>query len=137
MRIKKWVEAIRKIVHYSNFNDLYEIKETLGKGKFGLVKLGIHKETGRKVAVKIINKQLVDDIDVQQVKSEIDILKIAKHPNIIKLYDIFENEHFIFIIMEYCQGGDLFSYIEKRGFKLKEDFAAKIIHKLCTAVSFL
>ena len=134
---KKWVEAIRKIVHYSNFNDLYEIKETLGKGKFGLVKLGIHKETGRKVAVKIINKQLVDDIDVQQVKSEIDILKIAKHPNIIKLYDIFENEHFIFIIMEYCQGGDLFSYIEKRGFRLKEDFAAKIIYKLCAAVSFL
>ena len=134
---KKWVEAIRKIVHYSNFNELYEIKGTLGKGKFGLVKLGIHKETGRKVAVKIINKQLVDDIDVQQVKSEIDILKIAKHPNIIKLYDIFENEHFIFIIMEYCQGGDLFSYIEKRGFRLKEDFAAKIIYKLCAAVSFL
>jgi calcium-dependent protein kinase len=39
--------------------------------------------------------------------------------------------------MEYCAGGDLFSYIEKRGFKLKEEFAAEIIHKLCTAVFFL
>ena len=133
----KWIEAIRKIVHYSNFHELYDIRETLGKGKFGLVKLGIHKETGRKVAVKIINKQIVDDIDIQQVKSEIDILKIAKHPNIIKLYDVFENEHFIFIIMEYCPGGDLFFYIEKRGFKLKEYFAAQIIYKLCTSLFFL
>ena len=53
---KRWVESIRKVVHYSNLNDLYEIKSTLGKGKFGLVKLGIYKENGRKVAVKIINK---------------------------------------------------------------------------------
>jgi serine/threonine protein kinase len=133
----KWVESIRKVVHYSNLNDLYEIKSPLGKGKFGLVKLGIHKESGREVAVKIINKKLVGPVDVQQVKSEIDILKIAKHPNIIKLYDVFENEKYIYIIMEYCAGGDLFSYIEKRGFRLKEERAAEIIHKLCTTVYFL
>jgi serine/threonine protein kinase len=134
---KRWVESIRKVVHYSNLNDLYEIKSTLGKGKFGLVKLGIYKENGRKVAIKIINKKLVEPVDIQQLKSELDILKIAKHPNIIKLYDVFENEKLIYIIMEYCPGGDLFSYIEKRGFKLKEERAAEIIHKLCTAVYFL
>ena len=133
----KWVESIRKVVHYSNLNDLYEIKGDLGKGKFGLVKLGVHKESGREVAVKIINKKLVGPVDVQQVKSEIDILKIAKHPNIIKLYDVFENEQLIYIIMEYCAGGDLFSYIEKRGFRLKEERAAEIIHKLCTTIYFL
>ena len=133
----KWVEAIRKVVHYSNLKDLYEIKGDLGKGKFGLVKLGVHKESGREVAVKIINKKLVGPVDVQQVKSEIDILKIAKHPNIIKLYDVFENEKLIYIIMEYCAGGDLFSYIEKRGFRLKEERAAEIIHKLCTTIYFL
>ena len=76
-------------------------------------------------------------VDVQQVISEIDILKIAKHPNIIKLYDVYENEKFIHIIIEYCAGGDLFSYIEKRGFKLKEERAAEIIPKLCTKVYFL
>ena len=133
----KWVESIRKVVHYSNLSDLYEIKGNLGKGKFGLVKLGVHKESGREVAVKIINKKLVGPIDLQQVKAEIDILKIAKHPNIITLYDVFENEKFIYIIMEYCPGGDLFSYIEKRGFRLKEERAAEIIHKLCTTIYFL
>jgi len=132
-----WVNAIRKIVGYSNLNEIYEIRQVLGKGKFGLVKLGIHRGNGRKVAIKIINKKLVTAIDVQQVKTEIDILKIAKHPNIIQLYDVFENENYIYIIMEYCAGGDLFSYIEKRGFRLPETRAAEIIHKLSTAVFFL
>ena len=132
-----WVNTIRKIVGYSNLNEIYEIRQVLGKGKFGLVKLGIHRESGRKVAIKIINKKLVTAIDVQQVKTEIDILKIAKHPNIIQLYDVFENENYIYIIMEYCAGGDLFSYIEKRGFRLPETRAAEIIHKLSTAVFFL
>ena len=133
----KWVNTIRNIVGYSNLNEIYEIKQVLGKGKFGLVKLGIHRGNGRKVAIKIINKKLVTAIDVQQVKTEIDILKIAKHPNIIQLYDVFENENYIYIIMEYCAGGDLFSYIEKRGFRLPETRAAEIIHKLSTAVFFL
>ena len=133
----KWVEAIRKVVHYSNISELYEIKGNLGKGKFGQVKLGIHKESGKQVAIKIINKKYVEDMEFEQIKSEIDILKIAKHPNIIKLYDVFENEKYIYIIMEYCPGGDLFSYIEKRDFKIKEERAAEIVHKLCTAVYFL
>ena len=133
----KWVEAIRKVVHYSNISELYEIKGNLGKGKFGQVKLGIHKVSGKQVAIKIINKKYVEDMEFEQIKSEIDILKIAKHPNIIKLYDVFENEKYIYIIMEYCPGGDLFSYIEKRDFKIKEERAAEIIHKLCTAVYFL
>jgi serine/threonine protein kinase len=133
----KWVEAIRKVVHYSNISELYEIKGNLGKGKFGQVKLGIHKESGKQVAIKIINKKYVEDMEFEQIKSEIDILKIAKHPNIIKLYDVFENEKYIYIIMEYCPGGDLFSYIEKRDFKIKEERAAEIVHKLCTTVYFL
>ena len=137
MEYQHWVNTIRRIVGYSDLSEIYEIKQVLGKGKFGLVKLGVHRGSGRKVAIKIINKKLVSAIDVQQVKTEIDILKIAKHPNIIQLYDVFENENYIYIIMEYCAGGDLFSYIEKRGFRLPETRAAEIIHKLSTAVFFL
>jgi len=70
------------------------------------------------------------------VKTEIEILKICQHPNIIRLYDIFENNDYIYIIMEHCSGGDLFSYLEKRGFKLPEHRAAQIIHKLCTAIFY-
>lgn len=48
---------IKKVIGYSNLFDFYEIKETLGQGKFGLVKSAIHKKTGRKVAVKVMAKK--------------------------------------------------------------------------------
>ena len=52
--------------------------------------------------------------DLELAKTEIDILKMCQHPNIVKLYDIFDNSEYIYIVMEYCSGGDLFSCIEKR-----------------------
>ena len=92
-----WVKVIRKVTGYSNLTDIYEIKEKLGNGKFGLVRLGIHKQTGRKVAIKIMNKIDMNNQDLELVKVEIEILKIGQHPNIIRLYDIFENIDFIYI----------------------------------------
>jgi calcium-dependent protein kinase len=140
---RKWVSAIKKATGYADLNDLYEVKDKLGNGKFGLVRLGIHKQSGRKVAIKIMTKKDMTNQDLELVKTEIDILKICQHPNIIKLYDIFENVDYIYIsiyllnlVMEYCSGGDLFSYIEKRGFRLPENRAAQIMHKLCTAVFY-
>ena len=53
----KWMDAIKKVIGYSNMFDFYDIKDTLGKGKFGLVKSAIHKKTGRSVAVKVMSKK--------------------------------------------------------------------------------
>jgi serine/threonine protein kinase len=92
-----WIVSVRRAIGYSNLSDLYEVKQKLGNGKFGLVKLGVHKESGRKVAIKIINKANMSLEDQGLVKSEIEILKICQHPNIIKLYDVFENVDNIFI----------------------------------------
>lgn len=52
----KWCDAIKKVIGYSSLFDFYEVKDTLGKGKFGLVKLGVHKKTGKKVAIKVMSK---------------------------------------------------------------------------------
>jgi serine/threonine protein kinase len=57
----------------------------------------VHKETGRKVAVKIMNKIDMSIQDLELVKTEIEILKIGQHPNIIRLYDVFEKINFIYI----------------------------------------
>lgn len=94
---KLWIQKLRAAVGYANLGDLYEMKNVVGKGKFGLVRLGIHKESNRKVAIKIIYKKAMSLIDLQQVKTEIEILKVAQHPNIIRLYDVFENEEYIYI----------------------------------------
>ena len=51
------MDAIKKVIGYANMFDFYDIKETLGKGKFGLVKAATHKKTGKKVAVKVMSKK--------------------------------------------------------------------------------
>jgi len=132
-----WMKKLKNAINFTNINEKYDIQEQIGKGKFAIVYKGIHKSTGRTVAIKILNKQDMTTIDLELVKTEMDVLKICQHPNIIKLYDIHENEENIYLIMEYCQGSDLFTYIEKRGYKLNEKRACEIIHKLCAAVYYL
>ena len=133
----EWMNKLNLAINYKSLLDQYNIKEKIGKGKFGLVKYGIHKETNRPVAIKIMAKKNMKKQDLELAKTEIDILKICQHPNIVKLYDVFDNSDYIYIVMEYCSGGDLFSYIEKRNYKLNESKAAEIIHKLSMAVYYL
>ena len=132
-----WVNVLKKATGYTNLLDIYDIKQKLGKGKFGLVKLGINKETKQKVSVKIMNKNNMDSSDLELVRTEIEILKICQHPYIIKLYDVFENIDYIYIIMEHCSGGDLFSFIKSRNFMLKEEKVVVIMYKLCKAVYYV
>jgi 5'-AMP-activated protein kinase catalytic alpha subunit len=90
------------------------IGKTIGEGTFGKVKLGTHNLTGEKVAVKILEKhKIVEDVDVVRVTREIKILKLARHPNIIQLYEIIETPKQLYLIMEYISGGELFDYIVK------------------------
>lgn len=66
--------------------------------------------------------------ELELQKREIEVLKICQHPNIIRLLDVFENSENIYIVIEYMQGGDLFTYLEKREFKITEDRARSIAH---------
>ncbi len=134
---KIWVAKLKLATEYTDLTDIYEISKNLGNGKFGLVKLGINKQTGKKVAIKIMSKKEMTMEDLSLVQTEIEILKICQHPNIIHLYEVFENEDYYYIITEYCEGGDLFSYLEKRKFHLKEEKARQIIHKLLTALYYI
>ncbi len=135
--IDNWLKHLKKAIDITPINENFDLKENLGRGQFGLVKIGIHKLTGRKVAIKIMNKKEMTNKQLELVKTEIDILKICQHPNIIRLYDVIENQEKIYIVTEFCSGKDLFSYIEKRGYKLPEKRTAEIIHKLATAVFYI
>ena len=72
------------------------------------------------VAIKILEKdRITDQFDMLRVKLEIKILKTAKHPNIVQLYDIIETSAHIYLIMEYASGGELFDFIVNKN-KLSE-----------------
>lgn len=105
---KRWVDKIKKAIGHETLTDKYEVRNKLGKGKFGLVRLGIHKESGRKVAIKIMSKKEMNNQDMELVKTEIEILKVCQQPNIIRLYDVFENVDYIYI-GKYCLNLSFFS----------------------------
>ena len=80
-----------------------------------MVNLGIHKKTQQQVAVKIINKDSIKTLeDKELVRIEIGILKLCHHPNVVRLLDHLENEDYIFIVMEYIEGGTLGQYFKKK-----------------------
>lgn len=134
---QKWVNKIKKVIGYANLLDFYELREALGKGKFGTVRLGIHKKTGKKVAIKVMKKSSMKALDVELVKQEIEILKVCQHPNLLRMLDVFENMEHIYIVTELLEGGDLFTFLEKRRFRLPEPRTAKIIHSLAAGLYYL
>jgi len=129
---------IKQAIGYLNFFDYYEMLEDLGEGKFGKVKLGVYKKTKEKVAIKIIKKSSLENLkDIELVKSEIDIMKLCRHPNVVKLIDHFENSEYIFIVMELLKGGNLGEYFNKNKFQITEKRAAKIMYQLASGVKYL
>jgi len=97
----------------------------------------VQKQTKREAAIKIISKKALTVPEYEQVHTEIEILKICNHPNIIKLYDILENQDYIYIITEVCKGSDMFDYLSDRKFKIPECRAAKFINKIARAIYYL
>lgn len=138
-----WINRLRKAIGYESFFDYYEIIDDIGEGKFGVVKLGVHKNTKLRVAIKTIKKEnLKTKQDQELVKSEIDIMKLCRHPNIVSLLDHFENSEYIFIVMEYIQGGDLTKYVQKYyGGKsnktLPEKRVAELMKQLASGLEYL
>lgn len=75
--------------------------------------------------------------DIVLQKREIEILKICQHPSIVRLLDVFENQDYIYIVMEYLKGGDLFNYLEKRDFTIPESKARELSHSIATGIFYL
>jgi len=114
----------------------YILGETLGIGTFGKVKVGFHQLTGHKVAVKILNRQKIKNLDVVgKIRREIQNLKLFRHPHIIKLYQVISTPTDIFMVMEYVAGGELFDYIVKHG-KLKEEDARRFFQQIISGVDY-
>lgn len=111
--------------------DYYKFVKVIGKGAFGVVSLGIHKLTGKYVAIKLIDKEcLKDEFSKKKVLREIHILRKINHSNVIKLLEVFQSTEHILIVMEYAEGGDLLHYIKIKS-KINEDEAKNIFRQVC------
>ncbi|KAL2236104.1 UNVERIFIED_CONTAM: CBL-interacting serine/threonine-protein kinase 25 [Sesamum indicum] len=114
----------------------YEMGRLLGKGAFAKVYYARHLATDESVAIKVIKKDEVikDQRMMEQIKREIAVMRLVRHPNIVELKEVMATKSKIFFVMEYVRGGALFSKVA-RG-RLKEEAARKYFQQLISAVDF-
>ncbi len=117
-----------------NIETDYELKETLGSGAFAKVVKVLHKKTNQYRALKIIKKQ--KDQDPARMYLEVEILKKLVHPNIMQIYEFYEDKKHFQIITELCEGGELFDMIVQKG-TFNEEEAAWVMKQLMSAVNYI
>ena len=128
-KVKLTRENIIKIQKVSITNH-YEIIGELGSGSYGSVKKVRHKQIKELRAMKIILKKS------ENAKTEIDIMRKISHPNIVNIFDIYEDSKKYYIMMEICEGGELFEAISEQGAFTEED-CAYIMRQVLSAVNYL
>lgn len=116
----------------------YILGATLGEGAFGKVKLASHFQSRQNVAIKILDKTKMneEEDDFFRVQKEISVLKKMRHKNIIQLYEIMESVKNIYLVMEYCEGKELFDYIVMKK-QLTEAEALKYFQQIIDAVEYM
>ncbi|KMT05442.1 hypothetical protein BVRB_7g175690 [Beta vulgaris subsp. vulgaris] len=113
----------------------YEIGRLLGQGTFAKVYYARSLETGQSVAIKVIDKEKVLRVGLMdQIKREISVMGMVRHPNIVHLYEVMATKTKIYFVMEHAKGGELFDKLTKG--RLKEDVAQKYFRQLISAVDF-
>ncbi|KAK4361484.1 hypothetical protein RND71_020436 [Anisodus tanguticus] len=116
-----------------DFDKRYTIGKLLGHGQFGYTYVATDKFSGDRVAVKRIEKnKMVLPIAVEDVKREVKILKaLAGHENVVQFYNSFEDDNYVYIVMELCEGGELLDRIlSKKDSRYTEKDAAIVVRQM-------
>lgn len=125
-----------KYEFFEDISQYYHVHEKkLGEGGFAKVRLATHLATKQPVAIKCIDKIKIGP-ELPRIYNEIECLKKLKHNNIARLYQVFETRTSIYLVLEYCAGGELFDYIVSKS-KLEESESAQIIHDLMRVLNFI
>mmetsp|Transcript_15077 Transcript_15077/g.21516 ORF Transcript_15077/g.21516 Transcript_15077/m.21516 type:complete len:524 (-) Transcript_15077:323-1894(-) len=117
----------------------YELREVLGVGSTSTCHRCVRRSSGRSYACKVIDKKHIEQQFrgmISQFQTEIEALRSLKHPNIIKLYDVYATDDKIYIVMELMQGGELFDYVVKKG-TLNEEEASHIVRQIVNALVYM
>ncbi|XP_028752259.1 serine/threonine-protein kinase ATG1a isoform X2 [Neltuma alba] len=114
----------------------YVLGQQIGSGSFAVVWHSRHRHSGLEVAVKEINKKRLSPKVSENLLKEISILSTIDHPNIIRLFDVIQTNDRIYLILEYCNGGDLATYIHRRG-KVSESIARHFMRHLAAGLMVL
>ncbi|XP_004486613.1 CBL-interacting serine/threonine-protein kinase 25-like [Cicer arietinum] len=113
----------------------YEIGKILGQGNFAKVYHGRNINTNENVAIKVIKKEkLKKERLMKQIKREVSVMRLVRHPHIVELKEVMANKAKVFMVVEYVKGGELFAKVTKG--KMEEHIARKYFQQLISAVDF-
>ena len=112
--------------------DNYVLERQIGKGQFGEVYKSYNKLTGEDIAVKTINRSSLKGKFYELLENEIKVLRSCNNVNIIKLYDIKKTKNNIYLMLEYCNEGDLMGYLKEKS-RLTEDEAVDFLIQILNA----
>ncbi|RWV83451.1 hypothetical protein BHE74_00004372 [Ensete ventricosum] len=114
----------------------YELGRVIGQGTFGKVHLARNLLTSKSVAIKVVGKEKVIQVGMmEQVKREISVMKMVRHPNIVELHEVMATRSKIYFVMELVRGGELFAKVARSG-RLREDAARSYFRQLVSAIDF-
>ncbi|XP_034218957.1 CBL-interacting serine/threonine-protein kinase 8 isoform X3 [Prunus dulcis] len=114
----------------------YEVGRTIGEGTFAKVKFAQNTETGESVAMKVLDRTtIIKHKMVDQIKREISIMKLVRHPYVVRLHEVLASRTKIYIILEFITGGELFDKIVHHG-RLSEGEARRYFHQLIDGVDY-
>ena len=116
----------------SNITKEYTFGKVIGTGSYGQVRLAVHRLTKQVRAVKIIQKAKVN---INALLNEINILSKLSHPNIMQIFEVFDDNTNVYIVSEYCKGGELFDIISTKGSFTEKD-ACVIMKQLMSAICY-
>lgn len=122
---------------YLGIHEAFDFIKYIGQGQYGIVRLAFRKSQpqAKHFAIKSILKQNIHK-HRQILKRELEILTFTDHPNIVKLYETYEDHLYLHLVLEYCSGGDIFDRVVEKG-SLCEAEAAGILKQLLSAVNYL
>ncbi|XP_059479721.1 serine/threonine-protein kinase PLK4 [Neocloeon triangulifer] len=116
----------------------YEVLNLLGKGGFASVYRARCKKTGQDVAVKMIDKKLMKAAGmVDRVRQEVKIHSRLKHPSVLELFTFFEDENYVYLVLELCLGGELQRYVKTLSKPLPEEQVSSIIRQVTQGLLYL
>ena len=131
---KNWIHNLKILLKYKDIYQQYLFNHIVGKGKNCIVFNAYDIINKRNVAIKKIEKSPLTLEDLSLIQTEIDTLKVCQHPYVVKLYEIIETYNEVYIILEYCELGNLFFYLSKINFDLKEEQIVTYVHDISKAV---
>ncbi|RLN54406.1 hypothetical protein BBJ28_00007788 [Nothophytophthora sp. Chile5] len=133
---KRWAAALRQATNKVSIEEVYDVGAQLGRGRFSKVCEATHKLTGAKTAVKIIDKIKLQAAEKELLRTEIAILKLVRHPNLVRLHDVYEDKQYMYLVTELVTGGELFNRIVGRA-RYTEAEARLVMRPLLESVSYL